>query len=265
MPSSATTDRLSLPHAAAAALAAVPVIAAVLSLPWVSLYLGALAAAALVGLRWLRPPWMSDLSGMLSMWVVLPRRAVDAILPDPRARRGDEIVSADTPGRIVGQPPERAAPLVALNARAFDEMCAAFDQDNAALLEARARWSQPLRPLPPWLTWGLELVGWLVWLVPLVFVAMAADMPLLAFVAAVPLWGLGCLVLYGLLSATVGLASWLRAGVLSTRADWDRVRAIEADAARRGSASALIAQMQASSRHPDTHLQGESSAITRDR
>lgn len=216
---------------------------------------GGMVAAALVTLRRLQPPALERLASpgaLLALWEQLPRQAVDAVLPDPRARRGDVTESAGALVRVVGQPPERPVPQVAANDHAFAEMCEAFDRDHAALLDARARWSWPVRPPSAWLVAVLDAAGWLLWLLPQVCLpavfllhggTKVEALPLVVLLA-VPVWGLGWLIGYGLLSALLGLAAWLRAGVLSARAERDRALAIRADAARRSSARTLIDQMQ---------------------
>ncbi|MEL6345118.1 MAG: hypothetical protein AAFV53_18565 [Myxococcota bacterium] len=223
-------------------------------------FAGALTVGALLALRALVQPFaLSEHAARLlcGVWDRLAWDAVDAVHPSPHALRGAIGIQDGQRGRIVGHRPERAAPLVAVNDCAFAEMCASFDDDHAALLASRDTWARRLRPMrPPRHVEGVKTVAWLLWFTPMVAWSMAmavhvdpvlpiptgffALTDLLLVLLCAPLYFL----LYGLVYAVVGAAAWLRALMLSARAEQDRAAAAAKDAVRRSSAASLIRCMR---------------------
>lgn len=224
----------------------------------VSVGLGCAMGALMLALRRVRrrqgPGGFLATEGLAALWAGLSWGAVDAVLPDPLALRGEVgEQEGGVQGRIVGQSPDRPGPLLAGNDLLYAEQCRAFDEENASLLQARARWAARLQSPPRYLGAVLGSVLWLGVSAPLVslLVLLGHTRPL-----SLPLLLVGCtslllvgtvllVLLYGLLSAVVGALSWLRALVLSGQAERDRAQAMRQDAARRASAAGLLVDMRA--------------------
>ena len=192
-----------------------------------------------------------NLEELAQLWQRLPRQAVDAVCPDPRARRGQQETSPEgIRGQVVGQHPRRDVPLLAANDLTYSDLCAAIDAENAQLIAVRERWMARLEEVPSRLSKvldGVAQVGWVLVLVSLYLlgaVGLGSAVHGLLLAGVVMLSALPALVLYGVLSALVGLAAWLRAGALSVQAEQERAQAIQADAASRDSASKVLAGMR---------------------